>query len=75
MNQAFGYALGICALSMVLEGVSAGRGFKQRFADLGAPRHSPPIWRWFIVGAFYYAVCFALLYMLVGASLAARGSG
>ena len=64
MNQAITYSLGICAFSLVLEGVFSGRGIKQRLAELRAPRYSPPLWGRIIIAAFYYVICFTLLYLL-----------
>lgn len=60
------YSLGICALAAGLEGVLAGRGIKQRFAELRLPRYSPPLWGWILIGVAYYVICFAVLYRLLG---------
>jgi translocator protein len=58
-------ALGICAVAAALEGVLAGRGIKQRFAELRMPRFSPPLAVWVVIGAAYYASCFVVLYRLL----------
>jgi benzodiazapine receptor len=60
------YSLALCAISAALEGVLAGRGIKQRFAELRLPRYSPPLWGWVVIGASYYVICFAVLYRLFG---------
>ena len=66
MNRALIYSLGLCALGAGLEGVLAGRGIKQRFAELRFPRYSPPLWGWVVIGVAYYVICFAVLYRLFG---------
>ena len=47
-------ALGICVVSVALEGVFAGSGIKQRLSELRAPRFTPPLWGWIVVGLCYY---------------------
>jgi translocator protein len=56
----------ICLLSAAIEGVLAGRGVKQRFAELRFPRYSFPIPLWYVIGVLYYTICFVLLYRLLG---------
>lgn len=58
------YSLGICVVSAVLEGLFAGRGIKQRLAELRVPRFAPPLWTWIVIGLGYYAICFAVLFRL-----------
>jgi tryptophan-rich sensory protein len=58
------YALVLCAISAVLEGVLAGREVQARFADLRLPRYSPPLPVWFVIGGLFYLVCFTILYRL-----------
>jgi benzodiazapine receptor len=58
-------ALLICAAAGVLEGALAGRGVRARFAELRKPRFSPPLTLWFVIGAAYYIICFALIYRLL----------
>ncbi len=58
------YSLGVCAASVVLEGVFAGGGIRKRLAELRAPRFTPPLWAWVVIGLAYYAICGLLLYRL-----------
>ena len=64
------YSLGICIVSVALEGVFAGSGIKQRLAELRAPRLTPPLWGWIVVGLCYYVICFSVLYRLFSLSAA-----
>ena len=64
MPPALLYSLGICVASAVLEGVFAGSGIRPRLAGLRAPRFTPPLWTWIVIGLGYYAICFLLLYRL-----------
>lgn len=59
------YSVGICAASVVLEGVFAGSGIRKRLAELRAPRFTPPLWVWVVIGLGYYSICFLLLYRLL----------
>ena len=64
MTRAIIYSLAICAVGAALEGLFAGRGVKQRLANLRQPSFAIPFWGWMIIGGFYYLVCFAVLYRL-----------
>ena len=64
MSLALVYSLAVCALSVALEGLFAGGSIKQRLAALQVPRYVPPLWGWIVIGAFYYVICFLLLYRL-----------
>lgn len=64
MSPPLTYALVVCAISAVLEGVLAGRGVQARFANLRLPRYSPPLPVWFVIGGLFYLVCFTVLYRL-----------
>jgi tryptophan-rich sensory protein len=64
MSPPLTYALVLCAISAVLEGVLAGRGVQARFADLRLPLYSPPLPVWFVIGGIFYVVCFTVLYRL-----------
>ena len=64
MTRALIYSLGACAVSVALEGVFAGGGIKQRLAEIRVPRYAPPLWAWIVIGAFYYVICFVVLYRL-----------
>ena len=58
-------ALAVCIAAAALEGVLAGPGVRQRFAELRMPRCSPPLAVWIVIGVAYYVVCFAVLYRLL----------
>ncbi|MFN2507603.1 MAG: TspO/MBR family protein [Chthoniobacterales bacterium] len=66
MTSALLYALLFCAAGAALEGLFAGRGIRQRMAELRFPRYAPPFWGWLIIGGLYYVICFAVLYRLFG---------
>jgi len=61
MTRGIIYSLAICAVGAALEGLFAGRGVKQRLANLRHPSFAIPFWGWTIIGGFYYVVCFAVL--------------
>ena len=65
MTRALIYSLAACVLSVALEGLFAGRGIKQRLAELRVPRYAPPLWGWIFIGAVYYVICFVVLYRLL----------
>jgi tryptophan-rich sensory protein len=58
-------ALAVCAAAALLEGVLAGRGVKQRFAELRLPSFSPPFAIWVSIGIVYYLICFLILHRLL----------
>ena len=58
-------ALIICIAAAALEGALAGRGVRQRLAELRKPRYSPPFTLWLVIGAAYYAICFTVLRYLL----------
>jgi tryptophan-rich sensory protein len=58
------YAAALCMASLALEGFCAGGGIRQRLKELRQPRFVPPLWGWVVIGAFYYVMCFAVLYRL-----------
>ncbi len=64
-----GYAilvsLGVCAIAAALEGVCAGKNVKSFFASLQFPPFSAPLWVWSIIGVFYYAIFFFVIYRLL----------
>jgi len=64
VNRYLLYSLGICAISVALEGLFAGGGIKQRLAELRVPKFVPPLWGWIVIGLFYYVICFVVLYRL-----------
>jgi tryptophan-rich sensory protein len=71
MTSALIYSIAACAISVALEALFAGSGIKARFTELRVPRYAPPVWMWALIAAFYYAICFAVLYRLL--SLPAAG--
>jgi len=60
------WALSICILAAVLEGLLSGTQVKQRFSQLRLPRPGLPLWAWSIIGIAYYLLFFALLTWLLG---------
>src|SRR3984893_10580107 len=64
MTRAIIYSLSICAIGAVLEAIFAGKEIKQRLANLRQPSFAIPFWGWMMIGGFYYAICFAVLYRL-----------
>lgn len=64
MNRPFVYAISLCAAAAALEGALAGRGVRERLAELRLPRYSPPLSVWFVIGGLFYAMCFTVLYRL-----------
>lgn len=64
MTRAIIYSLAICALGAALESLFAGRGIKQRLANLRLPSYAVPFWGWMVIGGLYYVICFAILYRL-----------
>jgi translocator protein len=65
MTSALVYSLAACAISLALEALFAGSRVKARLAELRVPRYAPPLWAWVVIGAFYYVICFAVLYRLL----------
>jgi|SRR5262245_5332450 len=65
MSQPLLISVIVCAISVVLEGVFSGRGLKSRFRSLQMPRFSPPMSFWYVIGGFYYVMCFVVLYRLL----------
>ena len=64
MNRPFVNALILCVAAAALEGVLAGRGVRERLAELRLPRYSPPMSVWFVIGGLFYAMCVTVLYRL-----------
>jgi tryptophan-rich sensory protein len=59
----------ICAGAAGLEGSIAGGGVRARFRELRLPSYSPSLFVWFVIGAAYYVICFAILNRLLAAGL------
>jgi tryptophan-rich sensory protein len=68
-TYALAVSLVLCIAAAVLEGVLAGTGVKQRFAELRQPPLSPPLGMWVVIGVLYYAICFAVLYRILSLGL------
>lgn len=66
-------ALGIALVGAAFEGVFAGRGVRQRLAELRQPATSPPLALWAGIGLLYYATCFGVAYRLLSLGLAREG--
>ena len=64
MNHPLIYSFAACGVSIALEALFAGRGIKTRLAQLRVPQYAPPLWGWIVIGAFYYLICFTVLYRL-----------
>lgn len=59
------WSFATCAAAAALEGICAGKGVKQRFAELSFPTPSLPLWAWFLVGVGYYAIHLIVLHSLL----------
>src|SRR5215813_8994278 len=59
----------ICAAAAVLEAVLAGKGARQRLAQLRMPPYSPPFALWLVIGFLFYAMCFVILRYLLSTGL------
>ena len=68
-TRALVVSLLLCIAAAALEGVLAGRGVKQRFAELRQPAFSPPLAMWVLIGVLYYAMCFVVLYRILSRGL------
>jgi tryptophan-rich sensory protein len=51
----------ICAAAAVLEGALAGKGPRQRLAQIRMPPYSPPFALWLIIGFLFYAMSLVIL--------------
>jgi len=59
----------ICTAAAVLEGALAGKGARQRLAQLRMPPYSPPFALWLAIGFLFYAMCFFILRHLLSTRL------
>jgi benzodiazapine receptor len=64
MTRPIVYSLAICALGAALEGLFAGRGIRERLANIRAPSFAVPFRAWIVIGGLYYLICFVVLYRL-----------
>src|SRR4029453_6653984 len=65
MTRSVVLTLAICGGAAILEGLMAGRGVRERFAELRLPRPSPSLKVWTVIGAAYYVICAVVLYRLL----------
>ena len=59
-------ALSICLGAAILEILCAGTSVRQYLRQLKWPRYSPPLWGWYLIAFFYYAVLFFCAYRILG---------
>jgi translocator protein len=59
----------ICAAAAILEGALAGKGARQRLAQLHMPPFSPPFGLWLVIGFLFYAMCFVILRRVLSTGL------
>jgi tryptophan-rich sensory protein len=59
------WSFAACATAAAREGICAGTGVKQRFAELSFPTPSLPLWAWSLVGVGYYAIHLVVLHSLL----------
>ena len=55
----------ICIVSVILEGLFAGKNVKEFIAKLRSPKYAPPFWVWIVIGVLYYIVCFFISYRVL----------
>lgn len=65
MSKGALWAISICLVGVLLEGLFAGRGVKRHLAQLHQPPLSPPFAVWVGIGVLYYLVCFIVLSRLI----------
>ena len=59
----------ICTAAAGLEGALAGKGARQRLAQLRLPPYSPPFALWLVIGFLFYAMCFVILRHMLSTGL------
>jgi tryptophan-rich sensory protein len=62
----------ICVAAAILEGALAGKGARQRLAQLSMPSYSPPFALWLVIGFLFYAICFVILRHMLTTGLVAQ---
>jgi tryptophan-rich sensory protein len=65
MVRSVALTLAVCAVAALLEGLMAGRGVRQRFAQLRRPPLSPSLTVWGAIGVAYYLIYGVVLYRLL----------
>ena len=58
-------SLAVCLVAAILEAALSGTNVKGYLASLTLPPFSPPLWAWYLIGAAYYVMCFAVLYRVI----------
>jgi tryptophan-rich sensory protein len=59
----------ICVAAAILEGALAGKGARERLAQLRMPPYSPPFALWLVIGFLFYAMCFVILRHMLSTEL------
>lgn len=52
-------------MSALAEAIAAGTRQREVFAGLRFPKYSPPLRVWYVVGGFYYGICFLVLWRVL----------
>ena len=60
--------IGLCLISIVIEGASATKDGKTWFENLNQPQYSFPFSVWYLVGGLYYLICGVIAYRIFHAS-------
>jgi translocator protein len=60
--------IGLCLISIVIEGASATKDGKTWFEKLKQPQYSFPFSVWYLVGGLYYLICGVIAYRIFHAS-------
>ncbi len=58
-------ALGVCIAAAVVEGLCSGTQVQERFDALRLPAGSLPLSGWIVIGLFYYAMCFVIVFRVL----------
>ena len=59
----------VCVAAAILEGALAGKGARERLAQLRMPAYSPPFGLWLVIGVLFYAMCLVILRHVLGTGL------
>lgn len=60
--------IGLCLISIIIEGVSTTRDGKEWFENLQQPKYAFPFSIWYLVGGLYYLICGVIAYRIFRAS-------
>lgn len=61
LEHPWAWALGVCSLAALLEGICSGPNVKKRFTELEQRNGSLPLPAWSLIGAGYYLLFFLVL--------------